>query len=183
VKVIHTPISDEVISGLNTGDAVYITGKIYTARDAAHKKIAELIEAGEKLPFDFAGQVVFYAGPTPARAPRPIGCIGPTTSGRMDKYSPLLISKDLKIMIGKGNRSDAVVEAIVKHSGLYLAAIGGVAALMAKTVKSAKVIAFEELGTEAVTELEVENFPAIVAIDCRGRNLYEKGTLDFVSQV
>jgi len=172
VKVIHTPISDEAINGLNAGDAVYITGKIYTARDAAHKKIAELIEAEKNLPFDFKGQAVFYAGPSPAKPPRPIGCIGPTTSGRMDKYSPLFISKGLKIMIGKGNRSEAVIEAIVKHRGLYLAAIGGVAALMAKTVKSAKVIAFEELGTEAVMELEVENFPAIVAIDCRGKNLY-----------
>jgi len=172
VKVLQTPISDEAISGLNAGDSVCITGKIYTARDAAHKKIIELIEAGEKLPFDFNGQAVFYAGPTPAKPPRPIGCIGPTTSGRMDKYSPLLISKGLKVMIGKGNRNREVIEAIVKHRGLYLAAIGGVAALMAKTVKSAKVIAFEELGTEAVMELEVENFPAIVAIDCWGNNLY-----------
>jgi len=174
VKILNTPISDEAISGLNSGDAVYITGKIYTARDAAHKKIAELIENGKKLPFDFYGQAVFYAGPSPAKPSRPIGCIGPTTSGRMDRYSPLFISKGLKIMIGKGNRSDAVIEAIVKHRGLYLAAIGGVAALMAKTVKAAKVIAFEELGTEAVMELEVENFPAIVAIDSRGKNLYEK---------
>jgi len=173
VKAIYTPISDEAISALNAGDAVYITGKIYTARDAAHKKIVELIEAGEKPPFDFSGQVVFYAGPTPAKPPGPIGCIGPTTSGRMDKYSPLLISKGLKAMIGKGNRNWEVIETIVKHRGLYLAAIGGAAALMAKTVKSARVIAFEELGTEAVTELEVENFPAIVAIDCRGRNLYD----------
>jgi fumarate hydratase subunit beta len=172
VKILHTPISDEAISGLNAGEAVCVTGKIYTARDAAHKKIAELIEAGKNPPFDFNGQAVFYAGPSPAKPPRPIGCIGPTTSGRMDKYSPLFISKGLKIMIGKGNRSEAVIDAIVKHRGLYLAAIGGVAALMAKTVKSAKVIAFEELGTEAVMELEVENFPAIVAIDCRGRNLY-----------
>ena len=174
MTVLNTPISDEAISGLNAGDAVFITGKIYTARDAAHKKIAEQIEAGEKPPFDFSGQAVFYAGPSPARPPKPIGCIGPTTSGRMDKYSPLFISKGLKIMIGKGNRSEAVIDAIVKHRGLYLAAIGGVAALMAKTVKSAKVIAFEELGTEAVMELEVENFPAIVAIDCRGNNLYKK---------
>jgi fumarate hydratase subunit beta len=172
VIVLQTPISDEAISSLNSGDAVYITGKIYTARDAAHKKIIELIEAGEKPPFDFNGQAVFYAGPTPAKPPRPIGCIGPTTSGRMDKYSPLLIPKGLKVMIGKGNRNREVIEAIVKHRGLYLVAIGGVAALMAKTVKSAKVIAFEELGTEAVMELEVENFPAIVVIDCRGKNLY-----------
>ena len=172
MKILHTPISDEEIGGLNAGEAVCITGKIYTARDAAHKKIAELMEAGKNPPFDFNGQAVFYAGPSPARPPRPIGCIGPTTSGRMDKYSPLFISKGLKIMIGKGNRSEAVIDAIVKHHGLYLAAIGGVAALMAKTVKSAKVIAFEELGTEAVIELEIENFPAIVAIDCRGKNLY-----------
>jgi len=172
VKVLHTPINDETISGLNAGDTVYITGKIYTARDAAHKKIAEQIEAGKNPPFDFNGQAVFYAGPSPAKPSRPIGCIGPTTSGRMDKYSPLFISKGLKIMIGKGNRSEAVIDAIVKHRGLYLAAIGGVAALMAKTVKAAKIIAFEELGTEAVMELEVENFPAIVAIDCRGKNLY-----------
>jgi fumarate hydratase subunit beta len=173
VKIINTPISDETISDLNAGDEVCITGKIYTARDAAHKKIVELMEAGEKPLFNFNGQAVFYAGPTPAKPPRPIGCIGPTTSGRMDKYSPLLISKGLKVMIGKGNRSGEVIEAIVKHRGLYLAAIGGVAALMAKTVKSARVIAFEELGTEAVMELEVEDFPAIVAIDSRGRNLYE----------
>ena len=175
--ILSPPISDEVISGLNAGEAVFITGKIYTARDAAHKKIAELIEAGKNPPgkellFDFNGQAVFYAGPSPAKPSRPIGCIGPTTSGRMDRYSPLFISKGLKVMIGKGNRSEAVIEAIVKHRGLYLAAIGGVAALMAKTVKAAKVIAFEELGTEAVMELEVENFPAIVAIDCRGKNLY-----------
>jgi fumarate hydratase subunit beta len=175
VIVLHTPISDKVISGLTMGEEVYISGKIYTARDAAHKKIAELMEAGGKPSFDFNGQVVFYAGPTPARPPRPIGCIGPTTSGRMDKYSPLFISKGLKIMIGKGNRNREVIDAIVKHRGLYLAAIGGVAALMAKTVKSAKVIAFEELGTEAIMELEVENFPVIVAIDSKGRNLYEKG--------
>jgi fumarate hydratase subunit beta len=174
VKEIRTPLSDETICALNAGETVYITGKIYTARDAAHKKITELIEAGEKPPFNFMGQIVFYAGPAPAKPPRPIGCIGPTTSGRMDKYSPLLISKGLKVMIGKGNRSREVVDAIVKHSGLYLAAIGGVAALMAKTVKSAKVIAFDELGTEAVMELDVEKFPAIVAIDSKGKNLYER---------
>jgi fumarate hydratase subunit beta len=176
MTILNTPISDEAISGLNAGDEVCITGKIYTARDAAHKKIAELTEAGKKPPFNFDGQAVFYAGPSPAKPPRPIGCIGPTSSGRMDKYSTFFISKGLKIMIGKGNRSEAVVEAIVKHRCLYFAAIGGIAALLAKTVKSAKVIAFEELGTEAVMELEVENFPAIVAIDCRGKNLYNPST-------
>jgi fumarate hydratase subunit beta len=171
---IITPISDDALTGLTAGDEVCISGKIYTARDAAHKKITELIKSGEKPPFDFAGQVVFYAGPSPAKPGRPIGSIGPTTSGRMDMYSPLLISKGLKIMIGKGSRSREVVDAIVNFRGIYFAAIGGIAALMAKCVVSAKVIAFDELGTEAVMELEVKNFPAFVAIDSRGRNLYEK---------
>ena len=169
---IKTPISDETIDTLNIGDMVYISGKIYTARDAAHKKLAELLEAGEKLPFEPTGQAVFYAGPSPAKPGRSIGSIGPTTAGRMDLYSPLLISKGLKVMIGKGLRSREVADAIVKHRGLYLAATGGIAALMAKCVKSARVIAFEELGTEAVRELVVEKFPAIVAIDSRGRDLF-----------
>ena len=171
------PISDEMIDPLNIGDTVYITGKIYTARDAAHKKLAELIEAGKTLPFEFGGQVVFYAGPAPAKPGRPIGSIGPTTAGRMDLFSPLLVSKGLKVMIGKGLRSREVVDAIVKYHGLYLAATGGIAALMAKCITSAKTIAFEELGTEAVRELTVEKFPAVVAIDSRGKDLYESGRL------
>jgi fumarate hydratase subunit beta len=175
VREIKIPISDEVIAGLNSGDIVSITGKIYTARDAAHKEIAALMEAGKKPPFDFEGQVVFYAGPAPAKPGRPIGSVGPTTAGRMDLYAPMLISKGLKIMIGKGLRSKEVVDAIVNYRGIYFAAIGGVAALMAKRVKSAKLIAFEELGTEAVRELEVEKLPVIVAIDSRGKNIYERG--------
>ena len=170
-----TPISDETISSLHMGDMVYLSGKIYTARDAAHKKIDALIEAGKKPPFDFYGQVVFYAGPSPAKPGRPIGSVGPTTAGRMDLYAPLLIAKGLKIMIGKGLRKKEVVDAIVKHNGLYFAATGGIAALMARCVKSAKVIAFEELGTEAVRELVVEKFPVVVAIDSHGENLYESG--------
>ena len=158
---------------------VYITGKIYTARDAAHKKLAELLANGEKLPFDFTGQVVFYAGPAPAKPGRSIGSVGPTTSGRMDLYSPLLISKGLKIMIGKGSRNREVMDAIIQHNGLYLAAIGGAAALMAKCVKKARIIAFEELGTEAVRELEIEKLPVVVAIDSRGRDLYESGKLEY----
>ena len=169
------PISDETIASLNTGDMVYITGKIYTARDAAHKKLTELIEAGKPLPFDLAGQLVFYAGPAPAKPGKPSGSIGPTTAGRMDLYAPLLISKGLRFMIGKGLRRAEVTDAIVKHRGLYFAAIGGAAALMARCVKSAKIIAFEELGTEAIRELEVEKLPVIVAIDARGKNLYESG--------
>jgi fumarate hydratase subunit beta len=173
VKELNVPISDEVIDSLNAGDAVTITGKIYTARDAAHRQIVELIEAGETPPFDFIGQVVFYAGPAPAKPGRPIGSIGPTTAGRMDLYAPMLISKGLKLMIGKGNRSRNVQDAIVNFRGIYFAATGGIAALMAKSVKSSRLIAFDELGTEAVMEIEVEKFPAIVAIDSKGRNLYE----------
>ena len=174
MKELFTPITDEMISGLNMGDMALLSGTIITARDAAHKKLAEMIEAGRPLPFDFNGQAVFYAGPAPAKPGRPIGSVGPTTAGRMDLYSPLLISKGLKIMIGKGQRSDEVMDAIVKFKGIYFAAIGGAAALMAKCVKSARIIAFEELGTEAVWELSVEKLPLVVAIDCRGKNLYEQ---------
>ena len=161
------------------GDMVYLTGKIYTARDAAHKKLAELIEAGQKLPFDFNGQAVFYAGPAPAKPGRPIGSVGPTTAGRMDLYSPLLISKGLKVMIGKGLRSKEVTDAIMKYRGVYFAATGGIAALMAKCVKSVRTIAFDELGTEAIRELLVEKLPLVVAIDSKGRNLYESGRLQY----
>ena len=179
MRELAVPFTDETISALEMADMVYLSGKIYTARDAAHKKLAELIEAGKPLPFDFNGQAVFYAGPAPAKPGCPIGSVGPTTAGRMDLYSPLLISKGLKVMIGKGLRSREVTDAIVKYHGLYFAAIGGVAALMAKCVKSARVIAFDELGTEAVRELTVENLPLVVAIDSRGRNLYESGRLEY----
>ena len=172
VTTLNVPITGDMIAGLNAGDMVSISGRIYTARDAAHRKIAELIKAGKKTPFNFEGQVVFYAGPSPAKPGKPIGSIGPTTSGRMDAYSPLLISKGLKLMIGKGQRSREVVNAIAAFGGIYFAAIGGVAALMAKCVKAARVIAFDELGTEAIRELEVENLPVIVAIDSRGNNLF-----------
>ena len=172
---LKVPFTDGMIGALSAGDIVYISGKIYTARDAAHKKLADLIEAGKELPFDFDGQAVFYAGPSPAKPGRPIGSVGPTTAGRMDLYSPLLISKGLRVMIGKGFRTKEVVDAIVKYRGIYFAATGGVAALMAKCVKSARVIAFEELGTEAVRELSVEQLPVVVAIDSKGRNLYESG--------
>jgi len=179
MKEICTPITDETINSLSMGDMVYLSGTIYTARDAAHKKLSELIASGQALPFDFNGQAVFYAGPAPARPGRPIGSVGPTTAGRMDLYAPLLISKGLKVMIGKGLRTKEVTDAIVKHRGIYFAATGGVAALMAKCVKSAKLIAFEELGTEAVRELLVEKLPLVVAIDSRGKNLYESGRLEY----
>ena len=175
MKELELPISDQTIAALNAGDMVYLTGIIYTARDAAHKKLAELIEAGKELPFEFSGQAVFYAGPSPAKPGRPTGSIGPTTAGRMDLYAPLLISRGLKIMIGKGLRSAEVTEAIVKYRGIYFAATGGIAALMAKCVTASKLIAFEELGTEAIRELTVEKLPVVAAIDCRGQNLYENG--------
>jgi len=172
MREIHTPLDDTTISSTFAGEQVCITGKIFAARDAAHKRLVELINAGERLPFDFDGQVVFYAGPVPAKPGKVIGPIGPTTSGRMDAYSPLLISKGLKVMIGKGNRNREVVDGIIKHRGLYLAAIGGAAALMAKCVKSAKIIAFDDLGTEALWELSVEKLPLVVAIDSKGRNIF-----------
>lgn len=176
---INTPFTDEVIKNLKMGDMLYISGIIYTARDAAHKKMCELIDQNKPLPFDFEGATIYYAGPCPAKPGKPIGSVGPTTSGRMDLYSPKLMEKGLKVMIGKGLRNDEVINSIVKHCGLYLAAIGGAAALMAKCVKKVEIIAFEELGTEAVRKMEVENLPVIVAIDTYGNNMYEAGRKEF----
>ncbi|MGL4208453.1 MAG: Fe-S-containing hydro-lyase [Candidatus Adiutrix sp.] len=171
---IKAPLSDEVILSLSAGDMVHISGPIYTARDAAHKKLTEMIKAGCPMPFDFSGQIIFYAGPCPNKPGEIIGSVGPTTSGRMDAYSPTLIQSGLKAMIGKGLRDKNVVEAIVKHKGVYFAAIGGAAALMSQCVKKVEMIAFEELGTEAIRRFTVENLPAVVAIDSQGRNVYER---------
>ncbi len=176
---LKAPFTDNDILNLKAGDMVYISGIIYTARDAAHKKMCEMIKDGADMPFDFAGAVVYYAGPCPAKPGKPIGSVGPTTSGRMDLYSPMLIEKGLKVMIGKGLRSQEVIDSIVKHSGVYFAAIGGAAALMAQSVESAQVIAFEELGTEAVRRLEVKNLPVIVAIDSKGNNMYQTGREEY----
>ena len=169
---LHTPIYRDTVNSLKAGDNVTITGTIYTARDAAHKRMAEAISTGELPPFDYEGQVVFYAGPCPAPPGKPVGSIGPTTAGRMDAYAPALIEAGLKIMIAKGNRAAQVVDAIKTHGGLYLAAVGGVAALMAKCVVSSEVVAYEDLGTEAVWKLYVEKMPLIVAIDHQGRSVY-----------
>jgi fumarate hydratase subunit beta len=173
MKEIKTPLNDDVIKELKAGDMVYLTGIIYTARDAAHLKLVELDKAGKPMPFDFNGNAVYYAGPCPAKPGEPIGPVGPTTAGRMDLYAPHLITKGLKVMIGKGLRTPEVVEAMVKHTGIYFAAIGGAAAHIKRCVKSAKLIAFEELGTEAVRELYVEKLPLVVAIDCKGNNVYK----------
>lgn len=173
-KKIQTPFTDEAIRSLRVGDLVSITGIIYTARDAAHKKIVETLARGEPMPFDFAGQAVYYAGPSPTRPGAAIGSIGPTTSGRMDAYAPTLIARGLKVMIGKGLRDETVKTAIREHGGLYLAAIGGAAALISKSVLSAELIAYPELGTEAIRKLTVADFPAIVAIDATGRDIYAR---------
>lgn len=174
-----TPFTDEMIKSLKAGDMVYLSGVIYTARDAAHKRMCEMLDKGEAMPFDFNGAAIYYAGPCPAKPGKPVGSVGPTTSGRMDLYSPRLIEQGLKVMIGKGLRCKEVVDSIVKHGGVYFAAIGGAAALMAKSVETAEVIAFDELGTEAVRRLTVKNLPVIVAIDSKGCNMYESGRKEF----
>ena len=173
--IITPPFTDEIIKSLKAGDMVYISGVVYTARDAAHKRMCEYLDEGKPMPFDFEGAAIYYAGPCPPKPGKPIGSVGPTTSGRMDLYSPRLIEQGLKVMIGKGFRSAEVVDAIKKYTGIYFAAIGGAAALMGKCVESAEVIAYDELGTEAVRRLVVKELPVIVAIDSQGNNMYEEG--------
>jgi fumarate hydratase subunit beta len=158
---------------LRAGDKILLSGTIYTARDAAHKRIFELIDKGEQLPFEMENATIYYAGPTPAPANLPIGACGPTTSGRMDVFAPRLLDLGLKCMIGKGGRSQEVVDAIIRNQAVYLCAIGGAGALAAKCVKSLKVIAFNDLGCESVKRLEIENFPLIAAIDCNGGSLFQ----------
>jgi fumarate hydratase subunit beta len=172
---LKSPIDEETIKKLKAGDQVLITGVIYTARDAAHKRMVEALDKGEKLPFDISNQTIYYMGPTPAKPGQAIGSAGPTTSGRMDTYGPRLMAAGLKGMIGKGNRSQAVKDAIRKYKAVYLAAIGGAGALISKSIKKAEVIAYEDLGAEAIRRLEVENFPATVINDIHGGDLYEQG--------
>ena len=178
-KVIHAPLVAEEISALRAGESVLLTGRIYTGRDAAHKRLCQMIECGEALPLELSNQVIYYAGPCPAKPGDAIGSCGPTTSYRMDAYAPLLCDLGLIGMIGKGPRSEAVCSAIRRNGGVYFAATGGAGALIAGSVKSAKVIAFEDLGTEAIRELWVENMPLIVAIDAQGGNLYEEGPAQY----
>ena len=174
-KHIDAPLLKEQIQSLRAGDTVFLSGTVYTGRDAAHKKMCELIKEGKELPFDIQNQVIYYAGPCPAKSGNPIGSCGPTTSYRMDAYAPMLCDLGLIGMIGKGQRGQEVIDAIRRNGGIYFAATGGAGALIAQCVKAAKVIAFDELGTEAVRELQVENLPLIVAIDARGGNLYQEG--------
>jgi fumarate hydratase subunit beta len=172
---IKSPLDEETIEKLKAGDQVFISGIIYTARDAAHKRLVEALDKGEKLPFDLTNQTVYYMGPSPAKPGQVIGSAGPTTSGRMDSYAPRLMSAGLKGMIGKGNRSPAVKDALKKYKAVYFAAIGGAGALISKSIKKAEVIAYEDLGAEAIRRLEVENFPATIINDIYGGDLYEQG--------
>ena len=174
-----TPISDETIETLKSGDIVYLSGIIYTARDAAHKRLVDLLDAGKELPFDVKGAVIYFVGPTPPKPGDPIGSAGPTTSYRMDSYSPRLIAEGLKGMIGKGKRNKEVTDACQKHKAVYFGATGGAGALLGKQIKSAEIIAYEELGPEAVRKLEVVDFPVTVVNDAYGNDLYKTGRAQY----
>lgn len=170
---IKAPIEKKDAQCLKAGDYVYLTGTIYTARDAAHKRMKEALDRNEPLPFDIKGNMIYYMGPSPAREGRPIGSAGPTTASRMDKYTPQLLDMGMGGMIGKGKRSKDVIEAMVRNGAVYFAAVGGAGALLSKCIVSSEVIAYEDLGTEAIRCLEVKDFPVIVVIDCKGNDLYE----------
>ena len=174
-KDITTPLSDADVESLKSGDRVRITGVLYTARDAAHGRLMPLIERGEKLPIDVRGQIIYYTGPSPARPGEIVGSIGPTTASRMDKYTPALLKLGLKGTIGKGYRGQAVKDALRQYKGVYFGAIGGAGAVLSRFVKKLEIVAHEDLGTEAIRRLEVENFPAIVVNDCPGNDLYQEG--------
>ena len=176
---ITAPINKETARSLHAGDYVYITGTMYTARDAAHKRMYEILQKGGELPVDWKDQVIYYMGPSPAREGRPIGSAGPTTASRMDKYAPQLLDLGLGAMVGKGKRSQAVIDAIVRNGSVYFAAVGGAGALLPKCITSAEVVAYDDLGTEAIRKLTVENFPAIVVIDSEGNNLYETAIKEY----
>lgn len=176
---IKTPITQELVDTLQAGDYVYITGTIYTARDAAHKRMYEAMLEGKEPPFELSDSVIYYLGPTPAREGQVIGSAGPTTSSRMDKYAPLLMEHGLRGMIGKGKRSPQVLEAMQKQGCVYFAAVGGAGALLSKCIKEAEVIAYEDLGTEAIRRLQVEELPVIVVADVAGNNLYETAVQDY----
>jgi fumarate hydratase subunit beta len=172
-KHIQTPITEQITADLKSGDYVYITGIIYVARDAAHKRMIEALERGEELPIPIKDAAIYYMGPSPAREGRPIGSAGPTTATRMDKYAPTLLDLGQKAMIGKGKRSKEVIDAIIRNKAVYFAAVGGAGALLSKCIKTSEVVCYEDLGAEAILKIEVENFPVIVVIDREGNNLYE----------
>ncbi len=182
VVEIELPLRDEVIARLEMGEMCHLSGVIYTARDAAHKRMVEALEMQEALPFDVRGEVIYYVGPTPPKPGAVIGSAGPTTSGRMDVYTPRILEAGLKGMIGKAGRSRPVVDAIVKYGCVYFAAVGGTAALLSRSIKKVEMVAYEDLGTEAIRKLWVERFPAVVAIDCHGNNIFEEGFKKYAAE-
>ena len=181
-KKITTPITSEVTKDLHTGDYVYISGTIYVARDAAHKRMIEALDRNENLPIDIKDATIYYMGPSPAREGRPIGSAGPTTASRMDKYAPRLLDLGQKAMIGKGKRSKEVIDAIIRNQAVYFASIGGAGALLSKCITKSEVICYDDLGAEAIRKLEVKDFPVIVVIDSQGNNLYETAVKEFCTQ-
>ena len=180
-KHLTTPITEEISKNLHAGDYVYISGTIYVARDAAHKRMMEVLDRGEELPIDIKDSTIYYMGPSPSREGQVIGSAGPTTASRMDKYAPRLLDLGSKAMIGKGKRSPQVIDAIIRNKAVYFAAIGGAGALISKCIKKSEVVCYDDLGAEAIRKLEVENFPVIVVIDSEGNNLYETAILEYKS--
>lgn len=180
---INVPMNREEASTLRAGDYVYLTGTIYSARDAAHKRMQEALREGKELPIDMKNNVIYYMGPSPAREGRPIGSAGPTTASRMDKYAPELLDLGLIGMVGKGKRSKEVIDAIVRNGAVYFAAIGGAGALLSRSIVKSEVVAYDDLGTEAIRKLEVVNLPVVVVIDCEGNNLYETAILEYKKEV
>ena len=180
-KYVKVPLSDEDARSLKSGDYVYLTGTIYTARDAAHKRMQEALDRGEALPIGMKNNVIYYMGPSPAREGRPIGSAGPTTASRMDKYAPGLLDLGLKGMIGKGKRSKEVIDAIVRNHAVYFAAVGGAGALLSKCITKSEIVCYEDLGAEAIRKIEIKDFPVIVVIDSQGDNLYETAIKEFAA--
>ena len=178
-KKIQAPISNEDANSLRAGDYVYITGTIYTARDAAHKRMYEALEKNQQLPIEMANNIIYYMGPSPAREGRPIGSAGPTTASRMDKYTPRLLDMGMGAMIGKGKRSQAVMDAITRNQSVYFAAVGGAGAILSKCILSSEIIAYEDLGPEAIRKLRIKDFPVIVVVDSQGNNLYETAVKEY----
>lgn len=182
-KHITTPITAEVSETLKAGDYVYITGTIYVARDAAHKRMIDALNRGEELPIDIKDSTIYYMGPSPAREGRPIGSAGPTTASRMDKYAPTLLDLGEKAMIGKGKRTPEVIAAIIRNKATYFAAIGGAGAILSKCITKSEIVCYEDLGAEAILKIDVENFPVIVVIDCEGNNLYETAIKEYAQEI
>lgn len=180
---ITLPITEEIAEKLTSGDYVYLSGEMYVARDAAHKRMMEVLDRGEELPIDIKDATIYYMGPSPAREGRPIGSAGPTTASRMDKYAPRLLDLGEKAMIGKGKRTKEVLDAVVRNHAVYFAAVGGAGALLSKCITASEVVCYDDLGAEAIRKITVENFPVIVVADCHGNNLYETAILDYKKDI